>query len=64
MREVCTERFGSLERAVAAGLALRYDGGSCFRSDHYQSEIDHLANLAKKLLALPEDEVNVKPNVK
>jgi putative transposase len=25
-----------------AGLALRYDGGSCFRSDHYQTEIDHL----------------------
>jgi transposase InsO family protein len=23
-------------------LALRYDGGSCFRSDHYQAEIDHL----------------------
>jgi transposase InsO family protein len=42
LREVCSERFGSVERAVAAGLALRYDGGSCFRSDHYQSEIDHL----------------------
>jgi hypothetical protein len=42
LREVCSERFGSLERAVAAGLALRYDGGSCFRSDHYQAEIDHL----------------------
>lgn len=42
LREVCTERFGSVERAVAAGLALRYDGGSCFRSDHYQAEIDHL----------------------
>jgi hypothetical protein len=24
------------------GLALRYDGGSCFRSEHYQVEIDHL----------------------
>ena len=25
--EVCSERFGSIERAVANGLALRYDGG-------------------------------------
>ena len=32
----------SLHTAVAAGLALRYDGGSCFRSEHYQTEIDHL----------------------
>lgn len=43
LREVCTERFGSVERAVASGLALRYDGGPCFRSDHYQAEIDFLA---------------------
>jgi len=42
LREVCAERFGSVEAAVASGLALRYDGGSCFRSDHYQAEIDHL----------------------
>ena len=42
LREVCSERFGSVERAVAAGLALRYDGGPCFRSRHYQAEIDHL----------------------
>ena len=42
LREVCTERFGSVEQAVAAGLALRYDGGPCFRSAHYQTEIDHL----------------------
>ena len=28
LREVCSERFGSVERAVAAGLALRYDGGA------------------------------------
>ncbi|HZC14118.1 MAG TPA: DDE-type integrase/transposase/recombinase [Thermoleophilaceae bacterium] len=42
LREACQERFGSVERAVAAGLALRYDGGSCFRSHHYQAEIDHL----------------------
>ena len=42
LREACTERFGSVERAVARGLALRYDGGSCFRSHHYQTEIDHL----------------------
>lgn len=30
LREVCTERFGSVEQAVADGLALRYDGGPCF----------------------------------
>lgn len=42
LREVTTERFGSVEAAVAAGLSLRYDGGSCFRSEHYQTEIDHL----------------------
>ncbi len=42
LREVCTERFGSVEQAVASGLALRYDGGPCFRSQHYQTEIDHL----------------------
>ena len=42
LRAVTTERFGSVEQAVAAGLALRYDGGPCFRSDHYQAEIDHL----------------------
>jgi hypothetical protein len=34
LREVCSERFGSVEHAVAAGLALRYDGEPCFRSDH------------------------------
>ena len=43
LREACQERFGSVERAVAQGLALRYDGGSCFRSHHYQAEIDHLS---------------------
>ncbi len=42
LREVCGERFGSVERAVAFGLALRYDGEPCFRSEHYQAEIDHL----------------------
>jgi len=42
LREVTGERFGSIEQAVAAGLALRYDGGPCFRSHHYQTEIDHL----------------------
>jgi len=40
LREVCAERFGSVEHAVASGLALRYDGGSCFGSDHYQTEIN------------------------
>jgi hypothetical protein len=29
--EVCSERFGSIERAVANGLALGYNGGPCFR---------------------------------
>jgi transposase InsO family protein len=42
LREACMERFGSVKRAVASGLSLRYDGGSCFRSHHYQTEIDHL----------------------
>jgi transposase InsO family protein len=28
LREVCTERFGSVEKAVADGLALRYEGAS------------------------------------
>ena len=42
LREVTSKRFGSVEHAVAAGLALRYDGGPCFRSEHYQVEIDHL----------------------
>ncbi len=42
LREVTTERFGSVDAAIASGLALRYDGGPCFRSEHYQMEIDHL----------------------
>ena len=42
LREAITDRFGSVEADVAAGLKLRYDGGSCFRSAHYQAEIDHL----------------------
>ena len=42
LREVCAKRFGSVDAAVASGLALRYDGGPCFRSEHYQVEIDHL----------------------
>ena len=42
LREVTSERFGSVERAVASGLSLRYDGGPCFRSAHYQAEIDHI----------------------
>ncbi|MDP8909700.1 MAG: IS3 family transposase, partial [Chloroflexota bacterium] len=31
-----------VEASAAAGLKLRHDGGSCFRSGHYQAEIDHL----------------------
>ena len=42
LREVCSERFGLVEHAVASGLALRYDGEPCFRSDHYHAEIDFL----------------------
>lgn len=37
---------GSVGAAVAAGLALRYEGGRCFRSEHYQVEIDHLGPCA------------------
>ena len=40
--EVTAEGFGSVDGAVAAGLALRYDGGPWFRSHHYRAEIDHL----------------------
>jgi putative transposase len=39
LRQVCAERFGSVEQAVAAGLAHRYDGGSCFRSDHSSASV-------------------------
>lgn len=42
LREAITDRFGSIETGAAAGLKLRHDGGSCFRSGHYQAEIDHL----------------------
>jgi putative transposase len=41
--EAIAERFGSVELGAAAGLKLRHDGGSCFRSAHYQAELDHLA---------------------
>jgi len=42
LREACSERYGSVERAVASGLALRHDDGSCSRTHHYQAEVDHL----------------------
>ena len=42
LREAISDRFGSVEAGAAAGLKLRHDGGSCFRSAHYQAEIDHL----------------------
>jgi putative transposase len=42
LREAVAERFGSVEAGVATGLKLRHDGGSCFRSAHYQAELDHL----------------------
>ena len=43
LREAIGDRFGSVEAGAAAGLKLRHDGGSCFRSAHYQAEIDYLA---------------------
>lgn len=43
LREAIADRFGSVELGAAAGLKLRHDGGSCFRSAHYQAEITHLA---------------------
>jgi putative transposase len=43
LREAILDRFGTIEAGAAAGLKLRHDGGSCFRSGHYQAEIDHLA---------------------
>jgi putative transposase len=42
LREAVLDGFGSVEAGAAAGLKLRHDGGSCFRSGHYQAEIDHL----------------------
>jgi transposase InsO family protein len=42
LREAITDRFGSVEAGAAAGVKLRHDGGSCFRSAHYQAEINHL----------------------
>lgn len=42
LREAMVDRFGSVEKAAAKGSSFRYDGGSCFRSDYYQAEIDHL----------------------
>jgi len=42
LREAITDRFGPVQAGAAAGLKLRHDSGSCFRSGHYQAEIDHL----------------------
>ena len=42
LREAIGDRFGSVEAGAAGGLSLRHDGGSCFRSAHYQAEITHL----------------------
>jgi transposase InsO family protein len=42
LREAIDDRFGSVEAGAAVGLKLRHDGGSCFRSPHYEAEIDHL----------------------
>ena len=38
MRDVASERFGSVEPAIAADLALRYDDGPCFRRDSGDAE--------------------------
>jgi putative transposase len=42
LREAISDRFGSVETGAAAGLKLRHDGGSCFRSAHYQAENNDL----------------------
>ena len=42
LREVISERLGSVEQAVAPRRALRYDRAPYFRSEHYPAEIDHL----------------------
>ena len=42
LREAIADRCGTVEADTAAGLKLRHDGGSCFRSAHYQAELDHL----------------------
>jgi transposase InsO family protein len=42
LRAAILGRFGSVEAGAATGLKLRHDGGSCFRSGHYQAEIEHL----------------------
>ncbi|MDP9399757.1 MAG: DDE-type integrase/transposase/recombinase [Actinomycetota bacterium] len=57
LREAVAERFGSVEAGVAVGLKLRHDGGSCFRSAHYQAELDHLG-LARSPAFAYEPETN------
>ena len=42
LRAAILGRFGSVEAGAATGLKLRHDGGSCFRSGHYQAEIEYL----------------------
>jgi transposase InsO family protein len=42
LRAAILGRFGSVEAGAATGPKLRHDGGSCFRSGHYQAEIEHL----------------------
>ena len=39
LREVTSERSGSVEQAVAAGLVLRYAGRSCFRSEGFMETV-------------------------
>jgi putative transposase len=57
LREAILDRFGSVEAGAAAGLKLRHDGGSCFRSGHYQAEIDHLG-IARSPAFVYEPETN------
>jgi hypothetical protein len=47
---VGSERFGSVEQVIVAGVALRCDGGRWFCSDRYQAEIDDLGSPARRRL--------------
>ena len=42
LREAISDRFGSVEAGAAAGLKLRHDGGSCFRSASTTRPRSHL----------------------
>jgi len=42
LREVCAERFGSWRPPWPRAWSCARTAGPCFRSEHYQTEIDHL----------------------